>query len=129
MRIPDVPDVPLMIKAMIPRCRFVFGWHVWLAWRIFRGEFTMDVIDALEHLGETACWEDMPASVTGLPVSLIARSPSAEGAALACDFALLRALEGERLHVNIAPAEEEEEGDEEAPQEEGMSPLNGSLAG
>lgn len=79
----------------------------------------MDIIDALEHLGEGACWETSQASDGGQGPAPVIDSALAAALTSTCDSELLRALDGERLHVNVAPAEEEEE-DEGAPDEDVM---------
>lgn len=81
----------------------------------------MDVIDALAHLGELACWDVAQASGAESGRASAVHASMAPVSASVWDAALLRALEGERLHGSISPAEEEEEGDEDAPEEEGMS--------
>lgn len=84
----------------------------------------MDVIDALEHLGEAACWNVAQASGAKSGRASAVHASIGPVSASVWDTALLRALEGERLHGVIAPAEEEEEDDEDAPEEEGMSALD-----
>jgi hypothetical protein len=91
----------------------------------------MDVIDALEHLGEVACWDVAQASGAESGRASAVHASIASVSASVWDVALLRALEGERLHGYISPAEEEEEDedDEGAPEEEGMSALDRYPAG
>jgi hypothetical protein len=81
----------------------------------------MDIIDALEHLGEAACWNLVQPSVAPSGRASAVHAFIAPVSASVWDVALLRALEGERLHVNVAPGKEEEDGDEDAPEEEGLS--------
>ena len=84
----------------------------------------MDVIDALEHLGEAACWDGAQASGAESCRASVVHPSIGSVSASVWDAALLRSLEGERLHGVVAPAEEEEEDDEDAPEEEGMSALD-----
>ena len=80
----------------------------------------MDVIDALEHLGEGACWETLLASDGGRGHAQLIGPELAAALSSACDSPLLRALHGERLHVNVSPAEEEEGEGQGVPDEEVM---------
>lgn len=89
----------------------------------------MDVIDALEHLGESVCWNVAQASGAESGRASAVHASIVSVSASVWDAALSRALEGERLHGLISPAEEEEEGDEDAPEEEGMTALDRYPAG
>jgi hypothetical protein len=89
----------------------------------------MDVIDALEHLGEAACWNVAQASGAKSGRASAVHASIASVSASVWDVAMLRALEGERLHVNVTPAEEDEEGDEDTPEKEGVSARDRHPAG
>lgn len=84
----------------------------------------MDIIDTLEHLGEGACWETSLAWDEGQGHVPGIDSKLASALTLACESVLLRALDGERLHINVAPAEEEGE-DQSVPDEDVMPKPDG----
>lgn len=89
----------------------------------------MDIIDVLEHLGEAACWNFAQPSGAESGRASALHAPIPPVSASVWDVALLRALEGERMHVNVTPGKEEEEGDEDAPEEEALSALDRYPAG